>query len=55
MGVYGTEGVAASGNVPAARDIGLSWTDNVGNFWLFGGYVPASALNDLWKYVPPEP
>jgi N-acetylneuraminic acid mutarotase len=55
LGVYGTEGVAASGNVPAARDVGLSWTDNVGNFWLFGGYVPASALNDLWKYVPPGP
>jgi N-acetylneuraminic acid mutarotase len=54
-GVYGTEGLAAPGNVPAARDIGLPWTDNAGNFWLFGGYVPSSALNDLWKYVPPGP
>jgi N-acetylneuraminic acid mutarotase len=54
-GVYGTEGVASPGNVPAARDIGLPWTDNAGNFWLFGGYVPSSALNDLWKYAPPGP
>lgn len=54
-GVYGTEGVAAPGNIPPGRDIGLPWTDNAGHFWLFGGYVPASALNDLWKYVPPIP
>jgi nitrate/nitrite transporter NarK/N-acetylneuraminic acid mutarotase len=55
VGVYGTLGVAAAGNVPGGRDIGLSWTDGAGNFWLFGGYVPFAALNDLWKYVPPVP
>jgi N-acetylneuraminic acid mutarotase len=55
LGVYGTQGVAAPGNIPPGRDIGLPWTDNAGQFWLFGGYVPASALNDLWKYVPPVP
>jgi N-acetylneuraminic acid mutarotase len=54
-GVYGTEGVAAAGDVPGGRDIGISWTDSSGNFWLFGGYVPGAALNDLWKYVPPGP
>jgi Kelch motif/Galactose oxidase, central domain len=54
-GVYGTEGTAAPGNVPGGRDIAASWSDGAGNFWLFGGYVPADALNDLWKYVPPVP
>jgi hypothetical protein len=53
--VYGTEGTAAPGNVPGGRDIGVSWSDGAGNFWLFGCYVPAAALNDLWKYVPPGP
>lgn len=54
-GLYGTLGVAAAGNVPGARDIGVPWTDAAGNFWLFGGYVKAGALNDLWKYAPPVP
>jgi N-acetylneuraminic acid mutarotase len=54
-GSYGTEGVAAAGNVPGARDSSVSWTDSSGNFWLFGGYGYDSAgnlkyLNDLWKF-----
>jgi hypothetical protein len=53
-GVYGTEGTAAAGNMPGARQFASSWTDAAGNLWLFGGVVPA-ALNDLWKYVPPAP
>ena len=37
------------------RDSAVSWTDNNGNFWLFGGYGWDSAgtpgyLNDLWEY-----
>jgi N-acetylneuraminic acid mutarotase len=51
-GVYGTEGTAAPGNIPGARQFASSWTDGGGNLWLFGGDVPA-ALNDLWQYVPP--
>jgi N-acetylneuraminic acid mutarotase len=54
-GVYGTIGIAAAANVPGGRDIGVPFTDGAGNFWLFGGYVPAAALNDLWKYAPPAP
>ena len=54
-GVYGTLGIAAAGNVPGGRDIGAPFIDGSGNLWLFGGYVPAGALNDLWKYVPPVP
>lgn len=54
-GTYGTEGTAAAGNVPGARDYALSWTDAAGNLWLFGGQGYDSAgtlnrLNDLWKY-----
>jgi N-acetylneuraminic acid mutarotase len=54
-GVYGVQGIAASGNVPGARESAVSWTDAAGDFWLFGGLGYDSAgsmgeLNDLWKY-----
>jgi hypothetical protein len=56
-GVYGTQGVAAAGNVPGARDEAVSWTDSAGNLWLFGGELIDSSgnyaeFNDLWKYNP---
>jgi len=56
-GVYGTLGVASTGNVPGAREKAVSWTDNSGNFWLFGGLGYDStgtdgALNDLWEFSP---
>jgi hypothetical protein len=55
-GSYGTLGVAAPTNQPPARDWSLSWTDNSGNFWLFGGdeYVKngGGVLNDLWEFNP---
>jgi len=52
-GVYGTQGVPSTGNVPGARVKPSSWTDSSGNFWLFGGYGVESAQadhNDLWRY-----
>jgi N-acetylneuraminic acid mutarotase len=63
-GIYGTLGVPAAGNVPDARSVAASWTDQSGNFWLFGGNVfdandntchltaGSCVLNDLWKYTP---
>jgi len=56
-GIYGTQGIAASSNVPGARDSAASWIDPQGNLWLFGGEGWDSAhityyLNDLWKYDP---
>jgi hypothetical protein len=56
-GVYGTLGVAAASNVPGARSYAVSWTDNSGNFWLFGGEGgPAGTysfdLSDLWEFSP---
>ncbi|MFX0135142.1 MAG: Kelch repeat-containing protein [Candidatus Hodarchaeota archaeon] len=56
LGVYGTKGVPASGNVPGSRFFSSSWTDSDNNLWLFGGNGRASAggsldyLNDLWMF-----
>jgi hypothetical protein len=58
MGVYGTQGIAASTNVPGARYGAANWTDGSGNLWLFGGYGNGSLnqvvgyLNDLWEFNP---
>jgi hypothetical protein len=55
-GIYGTQGIAAPGNSPGARDAPVGWADAAGNFWLFGGEgfgndaINAGYLNDLWKY-----
>jgi hypothetical protein len=51
-GTYGTQGTPAPGNVPGNRDFGVSWTDESGNFWLFGGETSTGAFNDLWMYTP---
>ena len=62
-GIYGTEGMASASNVPGARRGANSWTDSVGNTWLFGGYGfdavgtaswqgAGTWLNDLWKFNP---
>ncbi len=55
LGVYGTQGSAAAGNVPGARQAANSWIDSSGNLWLFGGLGYAASggagyLSDLWKY-----
>jgi len=55
LGVYGTLGKPAAGNVPGGRYETTSWVDASGNFWLFGGSGVDSAgyagtLNDLWMY-----
>ncbi|MGA7793893.1 MAG: kelch repeat-containing protein [Candidatus Acidiferrales bacterium] len=52
---YGTINMAASTNVPGARDSGVGWIDSSGNLWLFGGEGIDSTgafgyLNDLWEY-----
>jgi len=54
-GIYGTQGMAAPGNIPGARQYAVSWTDASGNFWLFGGSgFDANGnegnLSDVWKY-----
>ncbi|HEX3948246.1 MAG TPA: kelch repeat-containing protein [Steroidobacteraceae bacterium] len=56
-GVYGTQGVASTSNMPGGRIAAVSWTDSSGNLWLFGGFGYDSAnnlgdLNDLWEFNP---
>jgi N-acetylneuraminic acid mutarotase len=56
-GIYGVQGTAAASVTPGSRSYGLSWTDNSGNLWLFGGegldgLGTVGNLNDLWKYSP---
>ncbi len=54
-GSYGTPGSPSMNNIPGARRFAVSWKDNIGNFWVFGGSGVDSAgksgiLNDLWKF-----
>jgi Galactose oxidase, central domain/Kelch motif len=55
-GIYGSQGVAASSNMPGGRQEAVGWTDANGNLWLFGGEGEDSTgtangiLNDLWMY-----
>lgn len=56
-GVYGTQGTPSASNWPGGRERAVTWTDNAGNFWLFGGAGADSAgnqgyLNDLWEFSP---
>lgn len=56
LATYGTQGVPAPGNVPAARQYGgASWIDNQNNLWLFGGngWAPGNQNGEyaeMWKY-----
>jgi Galactose oxidase, central domain len=57
FGVYGTQGVASTGNMPGSRYAATSWIDSSGNFWLFGGVGYGATggtgeLNDLWEFNP---
>ena len=56
-GVFGSIGVAATGNTPGGNFGGQAWTDNNGNLWLFSGSQCDStghdgSMNDLWMYSP---
>jgi Galactose oxidase, central domain/Kelch motif len=55
-GIYGTQGTAASTNMPGGRQEAAGWADANGNLWLFAGEGEDSVgtangiLNDLWVY-----
>jgi hypothetical protein len=53
--------LAGSVGQPGARYGSATWTDDNGNFWMFGGYGPGvsstgnpvtATMNDMWKYDP---
>ncbi len=55
-GTYGSQGIAASGNSPGARQQAVGWLGTNGDFWLFGGFGFDSFnvqddLNDLWRFT----
>jgi len=58
-GLYGLQNTIAPGFMPGAREGALSWVDNTGNFWFFGGLgydgqdpTTYGYLNDAWVYLP---
>src|SRR6202034_3318232 len=52
--IYGTRGLPAPGNTPAAVYEAANWIDQQGKFWVFGGVTVffEGCLNDLWRYDP---
>jgi Fn3 associated/Chitobiase/beta-hexosaminidase C-terminal domain len=58
-GIYGTLGKPSEVSVPGRRYGALAWSDDEGNFWLFGGQGydnyhddQNGVLNDLWRFEP---
>lgn len=53
---YGNLGVPSNSNLPPGRGGTCTWTDNLGNLWIFGGGGNGSTgwsfMNDLWKFIP---
>jgi N-acetylneuraminic acid mutarotase len=53
---YGTLGTPGPGNTPGSREGAITWIDNKGNLWLFGGWsfdVPNLVqyyFDELWEY-----
>jgi hypothetical protein len=37
IGIYGEKGIPSPSNAPGARYSSISWVDNEGSFWIFGG------------------
>lgn len=56
-GTYGTLQASGAGAAPGARWGAVSWVDNEGALWLFGGSGydtngNSDLLNDLWRFDP---
>jgi N-acetylneuraminic acid mutarotase len=56
--IYGTSGTPAAGNTPGSREAAITWTDNKGDLWLFGGWSYDVSVqvqyyfDELWEYNP---
>ncbi len=56
-GVYGTPGQPSATNLPGPRTNAITWTDSLGNFWMYGGSGydingQDALLGDLWRFTP---
>jgi N-acetylneuraminic acid mutarotase len=51
-GVPGIKGEASATHIPGARSSTAYWSDQEGNFWMFGGYQNFEYNNDLWRLNP---
>jgi arabinogalactan endo-1,4-beta-galactosidase/N-acetylneuraminic acid mutarotase len=56
-GVYGTLQKPSEESIPGGRELTMTWTDNSGNFWLFGGVGydandQGGYPSDLWEFNP---
>lgn len=51
---YGIRGIPSPLNDPCGRYEPVEWTDQEGNFWIFGGTDKyyQKGFNDLWRYNP---
>jgi hypothetical protein len=45
-----TKTAATPGQIPSSRYGEISWTDNQGNAYIYGGYDNTQYYSDLWKY-----
>ncbi len=53
MGVYNIKTVPNPSNMPGGRAGAVSWKDQQGNLWLFGGAIGTNVTrNDLWRFTP---
>ena len=50
-GEFGTQGVPDPANTPPSLYGGVPWTDQQGNFWMFGG-LGFNVYNAMWRYDP---
>ena len=56
VGTYGTQGIAAPGNVPGGRcESNTAWVDNSNNLWIYGGMgldinSTSGDLGDTWMF-----
>jgi N-acetylneuraminic acid mutarotase len=50
-GVYGTQGVPSTGNLPGGKEFPAAWTDALGRAYIFGGRS-SGYFNDLWRFDP---
>lgn len=56
-GVYGSLNMPGATDTPGGKTNAVGWTDEDGNFWLFGGQQNSTSgstavFNDLWFYQP---